>query len=124
MDLEKTQTEMKMLNIESNEAKAKAQQLNSDLGSVREKIKSLTDQLKEAQNYEKIILSDKAKYEEIPAKNDRRVAQLQARLNNITSSSTSVKNSEDCKVYEAPIITVQNIISKDRERYNQVLAQV
>lgn len=32
MDLEKTQTEMKMLNIESNEAKAKAQQLNSDLG--------------------------------------------------------------------------------------------
>lgn len=80
--------------------------------------------MKEAKQYEANILSDKAKYELIPINNDRKVAVLQQKLNTIKASSPTVKNAEDCKIYEGPITTVQNILSKDRDRYNQVINQV
>lgn len=112
-----------MLSIETNEAKAKLDKISEELKSIRDKIGSLEQQLKEARQYEANVLSEKAKYEQVPANNDKKVAALQQKLEGL-KSATTVKNSEDCKVYEAPITTVQNILSKDRERYNQVISQL
>ena len=66
---------------------------------------------------------DQKKYSFIPQKNQDKISILEEKIRNLSNITTNIKSS-NCKSYSDRLETVQSIVNKNLDQYNNLTAQL